>query len=77
MSANFTKYRSYVDDLGQDTDIIIMSGFTDLGNAAIAGQPFGVIIGSRIQRDANGNYMVNSQGDYIIEEGQLFSILMD
>lgn len=70
MSTNFTKYRSYVDDLGQDTDIIIMSGFTDLGNAAIAGQPFGVIIGSRIQRDANGNYMVNSQGDYIIEEGQ-------
>jgi outer membrane receptor protein involved in Fe transport len=69
INSNFTKSKSIVKDLGQDVNQIVFAGFTNLGNAAIAGQQFGVLVGSRIQRDANGQYVVESTGVYKIEEG--------
>lgn len=62
---NFTAYETEVTDLGQDTDLIVYSGFGNLGNAAIEGQPLGVIYGSRILRDANGNFVTNAVGDFV------------
>ena len=66
---NFTTNETTVEDLGADTDIIVYSGFSNLGNAAIEGEPLGVIVGSRIERDANGNFLVNDAGNYREEEG--------
>ncbi|GAA4271316.1 SusC/RagA family TonB-linked outer membrane protein [Aquimarina gracilis] len=66
---NFTTNETVVEDLGADTDIIVYSGFSNLGNAAIEGEPLGVIVGSRIQRDDNGNFVVNDAGNYREEEG--------
>ncbi|KZS40743.1 SusC/RagA family TonB-linked outer membrane protein [Aquimarina aggregata] len=66
---NFTTSETTVEDLGADTDIIVYSGFSNLGNAAIEGEPLGVIVGSRIQRDDDGNFLVNSAGNYVEEEG--------
>jgi hypothetical protein len=40
-----------------------------LGNQAIEGEQIGVMVGSRIKRDANNNYVVNSTGSYEIEAG--------
>lgn len=67
INSNFTVLRNEVTDLGPDTDIIIYAGFSNLGNAAIEGQPLGTMVGSRIGRDANGNFLVDANGDYIIE----------
>ncbi|SFR54099.1 TonB-linked outer membrane protein, SusC/RagA family [Robiginitalea myxolifaciens] len=68
VNANFTSGESVVNDLGLDTDIIVYAGFTNLGNAAIEGERLGVIVGSRIQRDENGNFVVDASGNYIDEE---------
>ena len=69
-NANFSTVDPIVKDLGADTDIIVYSGFSNLGNAAIPGKPLGTIVGSRILRDDDGNFVTNSQGNYVIEEGQ-------
>ncbi len=69
INANLTKSKSIVKDLGQDVNQIVFAGFSDLGNAAIPGQQFGILVGSRIQRDANGQFIVESTGLYKVEEG--------
>ncbi len=65
---NFNKNQATVTDLGPDSDIIVYAGFSNLGNAAIKGEQLGVIVGSRVARDASGNFKVNSSGYYISEE---------
>jgi len=63
-SVNFTALDPVVTDLGQDTEQIIYSGFSNLGNAAIEGEPLGVLFGGRIERDNDGNLIVDQRGDY-------------
>lgn len=73
LNGNFTTNNSDVVDLGQDTDIIVFAGansFNSLGNAAIEGEQLGVIVGTRISRNDAGEFLVDSAGDYIIEQGQ-------
>nr|WP_298924592.1 SusC/RagA family TonB-linked outer membrane protein [uncultured Allomuricauda sp.] len=62
---NFTANETTVEDLGLDTDQVVYSGFGNLGNAAIEGQPLGVLFGSRILRDDNGNFVVGADGNYV------------
>jgi hypothetical protein len=62
---NFTKSEQIVTDLADDQ--IIYTGFTDPGNAAIEGEQLGVIVGSRIKRDADGNFLVDTSGNYVFE----------
>lgn len=62
---NFTTYEATVTDLGLDTDLVVYSGFSNLGNAAIEGEPLGVLYGSRVERDDNGNFVVGSDGNYV------------
>ncbi|HOZ74803.1 MAG TPA: SusC/RagA family TonB-linked outer membrane protein [Flavobacterium sp.] len=65
-SVQFTQNENYVESLGNDAiESIAIAGFTNLGNFAIAGQPYGVIMGSAIKRDGNGNYLVGGDGNYI------------
>ena len=64
-NANFTLTRTEVVDLGLDTDRVIYSGFSNLGNVAEVGQPLTAIFGSKILRDANGNLVVNAAGNYV------------
>ena len=74
VNANFTADESTVIDLGQDTDNINIGGlFSDLSNFAVPGRPFGVILGTRVLRDANGDKVVASTGSYVEEQG-LFEI---
>ena len=70
VNTNFSTIDPIVKDLGVDTDIIVYAGFSNLGNAAIPGKPLGTIVGSRIARNENGEFLTNSQGDYVEEEGQ-------
>ena len=65
---NFTKSENIVTE--QTDDQIVFAGTTAAwygGNAAIEGQPLGVIVGNRIERDDNGNYVVNASGNYGVE----------
>ncbi|WP_411030128.1 SusC/RagA family TonB-linked outer membrane protein [Spongiimicrobium sp. 3-5] len=62
---NFTANETEVTDLGQETDQIVYSGFGNLGNAAIQGEPLGVIFGTRVLRDDSGQLVVNAVGDYV------------
>ena len=49
-SLNWSSNDAIVIDLGEDTDRIVYAGFGTLGNAAIAGESLGSIIGSSITR---------------------------
>ena len=65
---NFYADESLVTRLPDGIDQIIIGNFftADAKNAAIVGQPFGVLIGDRIQRDADGNKVVTaSTGAYV------------
>ena len=61
---NFTAYETTVTDLGLDTDLVVYSGFSNLGNAAIEGEPLGVLYGTRIRRDDQGNDVIGTNGWY-------------
>ena len=62
---NFTAYENEVTDLGLDTDLVVYSGFSNLGNTAIVGQPLGVIFGGQALRTDDGELIVGSDGYYI------------
>ncbi|WP_457616705.1 SusC/RagA family TonB-linked outer membrane protein [Lutibacter sp.] len=66
---NWSTSEAIVTDLGNDTDIVVYAGFSSRGNAAIEGEPLGTMIGTSIARDANGNFMVNSSGSYVEQNG--------
>ena len=59
----------------QDQDFIAYAGSLAEGgglfrgsNAAIEGESLGTIVGTAIQRDDNGNFVVNSAGNYVVAE---------
>lgn len=68
IGANFFKGEMIVKDLG-DLERVTVAGFTNLGNQAIEGEQLGVMVGSRVKRDGNGNFVVNNVGDYATEAG--------
>lgn len=63
---NFTTNKQIVTE--QEDDQIVYAGFSNLGNAAIQGEQLGVIVGSRVRRDDNGNFVVGNDGFYTSEE---------
>lgn len=66
---NFTQSEQIVTE--QDDDQILFAGSTNpvLGaNAAIRGEQLGVIVGTAIARDDNGNFLVNSSGNYVTND---------
>ena len=67
ITANYTKNENIVNELGLGGKVktLNIEGFSNLGNFAIPGRPFGMIMGSSIKRDLNGNYLVGSDGNYI------------
>lgn len=68
INSNFNANNSIVKDLGADTELIVFAGFSNRGNAAIVGEQLGTIVGSRIARDANGEFRVDAAGNFISEE---------
>ncbi len=63
----FTQNNNIVTKLGLGSSVkrLNIAGFSNLGNFAIEGRPFGAIVGSAIQRDVNGNYLVGTDGNYV------------
>ena len=67
-NVNYFTNESEVTDLGQDSELIIYAGFTNLGNGARVGYPLGSIFGSSIARDEDGNLLVDGAGFYASTE---------
>lgn len=68
-NTNYTVNETRVTDLGQDSDVLVFDGFSNLGNAAIDDQPLGVLVGSRIARNDQGQSLIDSEGNYVFDEG--------
>lgn len=67
LNANFTRNLGTVDKLADGVDQIAIDAiYTTLGSYAIPGQPYGVIQGGVVQRDANGNMIVSGAGTYVL-----------
>ena len=62
---NWTTNEAIVEDLGQDTDQIVYTGFSNRGNVAIEGESLGAFVGTTIARNDNGDYLVNGAGSYV------------
>jgi len=67
ITGNYSAYRSVVESLGLGLSQVQIpgGGYSNLGNFAVPGRPFNVIKGSYVQRDANGNRLVDNNGNYI------------
>jgi len=68
ISGQWSVNENIVESLGPDTGEVAMVGFTNLGNFAIPGEAYGVIQGSSIARDDNGNPIVAADGNYLVNE---------
>ncbi len=70
INGNFSKSKSIVTDLGelaQDRKIVY-SGFSNLGNAAIEGEQLGVIVGTSVARNPNGQKIIQDDGTYLTDQ---------
>lgn len=65
LSGSFTQNESVVKGLDEGEQILYGGIFATPANAAINGQPLGVIFGSRVLRDDQGNRLVNENGYWI------------
>lgn len=65
LNGNFTANEPTVDKIADGIDQIPFAGYTNLGNFAIPGEPYGIILGQRILRDGNGNKVLASNGRYV------------
>jgi outer membrane receptor protein involved in Fe transport len=66
ISGNFVAQRSMTVSLPNGTDRIAIAGFTNLGNFAVPNKPYGVIMGSYIERNSEGQPIVNAEGEYVV-----------
>ncbi|MDP3311840.1 SusC/RagA family TonB-linked outer membrane protein [Lutibacter sp.] len=65
LNGNFSINENIVKSLAEGVEKIPIAGFTNLGNFAEPGQPYGIMYGSTVARDANGNKIVASTGSYL------------
>jgi len=69
LAGNFSAIETTVTDLAEGTNNIqltdVVSG--EAANYAVEGRPFGVLLGSTYQRDADGNRLVNDAGRYLFD----------
>ncbi|MDX1941266.1 MAG: SusC/RagA family TonB-linked outer membrane protein [Saprospiraceae bacterium] len=65
LNGNFTANEPTVDKLREGIEQIAFAGYTDFGNFAVPGRPYGVIYGTPILRDANGNRITAANGRYV------------
>ena len=63
---NFTRNIPTVTSIFEGVDRVQFAGFAnDPGNAAIPGEPYGVIWGSEFRKNDDGLYIVDGQGNYL------------
>jgi TonB-linked SusC/RagA family outer membrane protein len=66
LRGNFTANVSKVESLPEGSKQILISGLTNLGNFAIEGQPFNLILGQKVARNDAGQPLVDGNSNYVI-----------
>jgi Ca-activated chloride channel family protein len=64
---NFTKSNSMVTSLPAGLDRVALSGFTSLSSSLIAGQPYGVLFGTRYLRNDQGKVVIGADGFPVVD----------
>lgn len=62
---NYTRLRSEVLKIADGVDQVYVGGYTNLGNIAKVGEPYGVFFGTPFVRTESGALLVNGQGEYV------------
>jgi hypothetical protein len=63
---NFTSNEGTVDKIFEGVDQVGIAGYSNLGNFAVPGEPYGVIKGTAFARGPNGGILVNGVGSYVV-----------
>ena len=61
----FEATRTEVTELNEER--VLYAGGTTLGNFLIEGQPISLMMGSVVQRDSNGNLLINQSSEYTVD----------
>jgi outer membrane receptor protein involved in Fe transport len=64
---NFTRNRSIVQSLPEGIDRIALAGFGSISSSLIAGQPYGVLYGTRYLRNDEGKLVIGKDGFPIVD----------
>lgn len=69
LAGNFTANETIVTDLAEGTNNILLTFAVagEAANYAVEGRPFGVLLGSTILKDDNGNKVVGPNGRYLVD----------
>lgn len=62
VNANFTKFKSMVEQLAPGVPLIFLAGFTTPNIRLVAGEEYNSIYGNKYQRDAQGRMILNASG---------------
>ncbi|MDX1477970.1 MAG: SusC/RagA family TonB-linked outer membrane protein [Saprospiraceae bacterium] len=65
MTLNYTKNNNDVISIAEGVDQVLIAGFTNQGNFAVPGEPFGVIKGTPFQKNDAGELLVGADGNYV------------
>ena len=66
---NYTRNRNIVQSIAEGVDQVLIAGAnSSLGNFAIPGEPYGVMLGDYYERDESGTLLVGSDGNYVISQ---------
>ena len=65
INLNYTLNRNIVLEVADGVDQVPIAGFTNLGNFAVPGEPYGVIQGLPWQKNAQDQLLVGADGNYI------------
>ncbi len=68
LRVNFTRNVSKVESLPEGSKEILINGFSTAGNFAIEGQPFNVIQSTYAKRTADGQFLIDENGNYSVSE---------
>lgn len=62
---NYTRNRNIVNSVAEGIDQFAFAGYSNLGNFAIPGEQYGVIMGLPFQKNDQGDLLVGADGNYI------------
>lgn len=70
VSANFSKFESLVTHLPNNNAGIVLASFTNISSMIKEGHPYGILVGTSIQRDEVGNMVIDADGFPKVNEMQ-------
>ncbi|WP_034924452.1 SusC/RagA family TonB-linked outer membrane protein [Gillisia sp. CAL575] len=67
IDVNWTTYENVVEELTENVESITLAGFTSTSSRVIAGEPYGVIFGSKFARNDEGQVLIGDNGFPVLD----------